>query len=314
MVVVDPVSSGNDDLSTAHYAAQLTRVQPADEVDKFVKTTHGFQALTFEDLSLEVASQPKIDWSLVIHHRIPKRRATRYIVYVEETALNPRHLEKIQGLASCSFESSWKAFNLEHQGQRLYFLPHTDQLLLWGMVVSMICMYFVYSTLRARNEKLLSIASIIKFTFADVPIQVGLVTYLLAWYDRAGLRCQLCLFSPDHCDIGESHYLHFANMMACLFILGSCAATPVVFFYIKKRSSVYTEDELFMIWVTQAGIMCMATLPFSTGLLFASSQMLTMPTMAHFAAAIPCAIGWVTLFFMLCYPIISLCEECDDHL
>ena len=53
-----------------------------------------------------------------------------------------------------------------------------------------------------------SICSILMI-FACVQLQICIVLYLLGWYEADGLRCQLCLFHPQHCE--DEHPFRLAN-------------------------------------------------------------------------------------------------------
>ena len=74
-----------------------------------------------------------------------------------------------------------------------------------------------------------------KFILVDFPVQIALVNYLLSWYDRSGVRCQMCLFDLEHCH--ADNLWHLGNIAVILFILGSAGLTMMLLMkYHKDRT------------------------------------------------------------------------------
>merc|ERR1712182_100776 len=117
----------------------------------------------------------------------------------------------------------------------------------------------------------------------------------------------MCLVEPGHCI--EEHPFHFFNFLACLFTLASSLANQLLVTPVSKK--VYTEDDICVQYTLRICVGCVSCLPFTTGILLSSSQILTNATMWHVLVALPCVIGWLTVTGLVCYPI---CVCCDDDL
>lgn len=53
----------------------------------------------------------------------------------------------------------------------------------------------------------------------------------------------------------------------------------------------------------------MATLPFSTGVLFLNKEQLMFPAVWYVCAGIPCIIGWMSASFLVCYPFLCMLDD-----
>eukprot|EP00438_Fugacium_kawagutii_P021303 Skav206974 [mRNA] locus=scaffold1394:16408:19084:- [translate_table: standard] len=137
---------------------------------------------------------------------------------------------------------------------------------------------------------------LIKLLVMDLPQQAGgerlevcIVLYLLGWYEADGLRCQLCLFHPQHCE--DEHPFRLAN--SATSHRGDIRVTEVTNQIIigpAKRSI----DDVCGQWTirmlstsTQVSI-----LPFTTGVYWATSALLSLPVLMKAFVFLPCVFGW----------------------
>jgi len=161
---------------------------------------------------------------------------------------------------------------------------------------------------KKSNDKTLAYAQLVKFAFCDFPTQISLVYYLVGWYDRNGMRCQMCLFDLDHCQ--TSYAFHGVNLFSVLFILSSAILTSLLLLkFHRDKRRVYSEDEICIIRTLQFAAVSVATLPFSTGLLLISRDQLALPGVVHMLAAVPCMFGWLSISFLLCYPLLCMLDD-----
>ncbi|CAE7542545.1 CAPN15 [Symbiodinium natans] len=129
----------------------------------------------------------------------------------------------------------------------------------------------------------------------DVPQQVCIVLYLLGWYELEGLRCQLCLFHPQHCE--PEHPFRLANSAAFLCTLMSSVANQIIIGPSQKgKTSGEPGSECFV----RIGLLCVSVLPFTTGVFWATSALLWTPILARILFFLPCVLGaWESWFCVL---------------
>merc|ERR1712194_833824 len=92
-----------------------------------------------------------------------------------------------------------------------------------------------------ESGKLLRRVIALKFLLQDFPQQVFIVLYLYGWYAKNGLRCQMCLFHPAHCE--DQHPLHWSNLLACAFTIMSASTNQLMIQAKPRRASSSDEDE-----------------------------------------------------------------------
>ena len=112
------------------------------------------------------------------------------------------------------------------------------------------------SLLMLRLGKLLSCMIIFKLLFQDLPQQVCIVAYLHAWYSPNGMRCQMCLFHPSHCDNVRTR-----------------------FYCRPKVRQRYFDDEVCFLYFIRAVIFSVSVLLFSTGEIVLSRSALNLNTL-----------------------------------
>merc|ERR1719343_672910 len=122
-----------------------------------------------------------------------------------------------------------------------------------------------------------------KFALQDVPQQICMVLYVLGWFEAGGLRCQLCLFHPEHCS--EENAFSTTNSIAFMFTLASSVANQLLVRpAIKKK---YTEDDICLQHFLRVGAACVSVLPFTTGICLATRTILPATGLLHLLAAVP---------------------------
>lgn len=250
----------------------------------------------------------KVSWEATLSHRTPYHKKTRYQAYVQDATAE--HLDLVHRNQQCAFEKSWKAFNLGHGGTDHQTLSWARFILGMVLLIGVGCCYFVYRLYvanRRGSKYFFHIIVLVKFAIQDMPQQICIVLYMLGWYNTQGLRCQMCLFDPGHCE--EEHPFHFFNSLACVFTLASSLANQLLVTPVSKKS--YTEDDICLQYTSRICVGCVSVLPFTTGMLLSSSQILTAAMMWHIVVALPCVIGWLTIAGCVCYPI---CVCCDDDM
>jgi len=325
LVVVDPVSKTLkdsqepgaapdlsqqiDDNGDVAWSIEVTRSNPPQMGSTFRRFHKGQEAMTFEDLSVEaqeaLKSRGRIEWRATLSSRF--RKKARYVAFVEDSAAT--HLADIHGSQLCAFGRSWKSFNEQHQGHNHKALAWCQYLLGIFLFVGAGAVYIVHTECQNESGRFgkfrFHLVVMAKFIFQDVGQQICIVLYIFGWYESNGLRCQLCLFHPQHCS--EEDPFHTANAVAILCTLLSAVSNQLLVRPVFKK--VYTEDDICIQHVVRIGGVCVATLPFSTGICWASSSLLPLPMLLHAFFAIPCGIGWLTLISLVCFPVLVCCDD-----
>lgn len=325
LVVVDPVSKSPDqtqepqaapvdvsgqleDLNDVQWSLDVVRVNPP-QGGGFHRFHKGQQAMTFEDFSVEADQhqkvQGRVEWRATLSSRFKKK--ARFVAFVEDSATP--HLADVHGSPVCAFGRSWKSFNEQHQGRSHKALAWSQWLLGVFLLVGAGAVYIVHTECQTQSgyfgKYRFHLVVMAKFLFQDVPQQICIVLYLFGWYESNGLRCQLCLFHPQHCS--EEDPFHPANALAILCTLLSAVSNQLLVRPVFKK--VYTEDDICIQHTVRIGGVCIATLPFTTGMCWASQSILSMPTLFHVLFALPCGIGWLTLVSLVCFPVLLCCDE-----
>lgn len=332
LVVVDPVSSSKaseaadpkdvpvladqkDEETRVMWWLEVTRTKPAQGTPPLKRHHAGQQAVSFEDLSSEahdavMAPAGTVEWKATIrlrNHRL--HRKVRFVSFVEDAKMNHLGGPGVLGnQAHCGFSRSWKAFNEQHQGHSHQKLAWCSWLLGVFVFVGGGVVYYVYMELHKKKGMMgnkFHLVVLAKFALQDVPQQLCMVLYVLGWFEAGGLRCQLCLFHPEHCS--EESAFSAANSFAFLLtLLSSIANQLLVRPVIKKK---YTEDDICLQYCLRIGAACVSVLPFTTGLCLATKTVIPATGFLHLFAAVPLVIGYLTLSGLVCVPLLSCCDE-----
>lgn len=258
-----------------------------------------YRVISFSDRGAFTASG---SWTASVNLKSKYTDSASIRVYVVDSRIE--HLEDVHKQPQCSFEDSWQNFNERHNGDHhrvLTFTMHATGFFLAvsiGSFALMMNRFYFY----IEGGKLLSRVIAVKFLVQDFPQQLLIVSYLYGWYAQNGLRCQMCLFHPQHCD--TEHPLHFNNLLVCIFTLLSASSNQLL---LQAKSKKYDEEEECFLWFARGAIFSVSVLPFSTGLFFLASSLLHLRSaLVYLVSGIPTLIGWSTLF---CVPMFTLCED-----
>mmetsp|Transcript_69270 Transcript_69270/g.129348 ORF Transcript_69270/g.129348 Transcript_69270/m.129348 type:complete len:569 (+) Transcript_69270:50-1756(+) len=319
-----PTLPPSEENSTIHserrewpWSLKIERVDPPlqPSVKPFKKQAEGPDVMLVEDLSMEakqaVQSRGWVRWKATLTSQ-GSLKQTRYSAYVEDSLAS--HLEIIEANSQCSFTSAWKAFNEEEQGDNHNLLSWCNFLLAVFMPLSCVIIFFTIWNEQSQEVRCqgLGFHSLVtlKFFAVDIIQQICIVLYLLGWYNADGLRCQLCLFHPSHCE--EEHPFRLANTGAFTCTLMSSVAHQILVRPVADNKKFLSDEE----WYFAAGLRILAVsvsiLPFSTGIFTASSALLAHPLVAQILFFVPCALGWTTVFLLFCLWLRALCRECES--
>lgn len=340
LVVVDPVSRTDQEGNTspdpsphveqpepvnAPWALHVTRVNPPlpgsvqkQNGDLSIQQLHAYQrgqqAMTFEDLSIEaqqsVTQRGRVDWRATLFCRECQSQETnnvKYVTFVQDA--KTAHLSAIHSSSQCAFGNSWKAFNMQRQGHDHRVVSWCRSLLGIFLFVGSAVVFVVHkecNTLTAHGSKFRFHNHVIaKFLVQDIPQQICIVLYLFGWYESNGLRCQLCLFHPEHCK--DARPFHMANTVAITCTLLSSVSNQLLIRPVRKKT--YVEHEICLQWCVRIGGVCVSTLPFTTGICLASKNLFVAPMVFHSAFTVSCGVGWLTLVGLVCIPLLSFCAD-----
>eukprot|EP00439_Symbiodinium_sp_Y106_P039513 s3687_g4.t2 len=145
---------------------------------------------------------------------------------------------------------------------------------------------------------------LVKLVVMDVPQQVCIVLYLLGWYEQEGLRCQLCLFHPQHCE--PEHPFRLANSAAFLCTLLSSVVNQIIIGPSQKHKA---SGEPGAEWIVRIGLLCVSILPFTTGVYWSTSALVWTPVLARILFFLPCVIGWFCIFATVLSCLVACCAE-----
>eukprot|EP00434_Breviolum_minutum_P028819 symbB.v1.2.025492.t1/scaffold2478.1/size78220/1 len=236
----------------------------------------GQQVITGEDLSEEVANLEAVQWRVTVQSLGKFQQNSRFVAFVEDAVAE--QLVAVHQHPRCSFSTSWKAFNQQHQGQRHRALSRCQWMLGLFLLLGGASIYVVYQELEiyrlsdgTQQLRRFHWVVMAKFLLQDVPQQVCFVLYIFGWYEAGGLRCQLCLFDAKHCS--EEDAFHISNIMTAGCILLSSLANQLLIRPVRKRR--YTEDDVCMQFWIRIGGTCVATVPFTTGLCLSSRSLVS---------------------------------------
>mmetsp|Transcript_22306 Transcript_22306/g.51053 ORF Transcript_22306/g.51053 Transcript_22306/m.51053 type:complete len:453 (+) Transcript_22306:137-1495(+) len=317
LVEVTPVSlSGHvevevedSSIASTRFTLDLTRVDPPQANAHYSRILSGQHAVTLEDLSQEaqhtMQTKGRLVWRASISARMRSGISPRFVFFVEDAGMS--HLSDIHN-GACEFGKAWRSFNEAHQGHNHRMLTRCQSLLSIFIVIGGAAVYVVYTECTEETRRVggrrFHMIVLGKFMLQDFPQQACIVLYILGWYEASGLKCQMCLFDPQHCS--DEHPFHFSNAVACLCVLLSSISNQLLVKPVLKKE--YPEDDVWLRGFLRLGGLCLATLPFSTGICYASPSVLPMSVASHVLFALPCAIGWLAFSVCVCIPATTCCD------
>jgi hypothetical protein len=210
------------------------------------------------------------------------------------------HLELISSSKMCDFKLAWSSFEDTQAWRPSHTLGVVRTVAFMAIVAGVACTFRVYA-LAARKSNVEFGAMVGgKYWLVDVPLQVCLVMYLYHWYRNSGMRCQLCLFDPEHCE--DEHPLHFSNGLLCAVTVLSSAMNQLI---LAPSSPPKDEDEHITNGCLRLMLFSLATLPFSFGLLVISVSTLHVQSV------------WIFILLMMpmgvscCAAVVALDDDID---
>eukprot|EP00928_Gymnodinium_smaydae_P037316 TRINITY_DN25929_c0_g1_i1.p1 TRINITY_DN25929_c0_g1~~TRINITY_DN25929_c0_g1_i1.p1 ORF type:complete len:481 (-),score=71.43 TRINITY_DN25929_c0_g1_i1:68-1510(-) len=303
-----------EDRPDVRWSLNLERTVPRLLGTPLSRRSHGHQAFTFEDLSAEARQAASmgltVEWKATLSlEQTAHLGKARFLLYVEDTV--SQRFNAIHMSPQCVYSRSWKAFNEQRRGVNHRALAWCRFLL--GVLFAVGCgaafiVHQEYSRPRSDGAEApyaFHRVVLAKFVLQDLPQQICLVLYIFGWYEASGLRCQLCLFAQDFC--GSESPFHLSNCAAgACTLLSACANQLLVRPAVKK---VYTDEDVCTRFTLRAGATCVAVLPFTTAMCFASGSLLPVPTFFHVLFAVPCFLGWMFLIGLVCVPLLICCDD-----
>jgi len=300
------------------WSMKIIRLDPPvlpEQVTPFRREAEGASVMTVEDLSNDavraVQQRGSVKWQATLKNEAGGSRKTRFAAYVEDSVAP--HLAAIQESSRCAFTPAWKAFNEERQGDNHSLLSWCRFLLGLFMPLSAAAICGAARNMEAQDTCCdgLGFHTLVtlKFLFVDVTQQFCMVLYLLGWYNSDGLRCQLCLFHPSHCE--EEHPFGLSNTGAFICTLASSVAHQMLLRPLSKGKKFMTSEDVCFRHGLRMLAVSISILPFTTGVFLASSALLAHPMLARCIFFIPCALGWTAVFMLFCMWMRAVCRECD---
>jgi len=275
-----------------------------------------------EEAALAQSSKGTVLWKANVENRAQTRRKVEFESFVEDAIAAPQ-----AGFAGahCSFVLAWKRFNQQHQGHR-----HENYALscfLLGSVLPLnAAAALVVFIARSRHLHLAKrdpgrstgcsfhCVVIAKFLVVDLLQQLCAVVYLLAWYEADGLRCQLCLFTPDRCEDASPFGPTMMGALTCM-VLSALSNQVLVG---SPDGETFSREQLRQdsegaCMRTFARILAgsVSVLPLTTGTFYAGPALLMAPTCVQVVLLVPCILGWMTVAMLFLNWIIACCENCD---
>eukprot|EP00928_Gymnodinium_smaydae_P055904 TRINITY_DN39372_c0_g1_i1.p1 TRINITY_DN39372_c0_g1~~TRINITY_DN39372_c0_g1_i1.p1 ORF type:complete len:518 (-),score=91.52 TRINITY_DN39372_c0_g1_i1:75-1628(-) len=242
-------------------------------------------------------------WAVSVNLRSRFPDSCTISVFAVDSAIS--HLESIHQQQQCSFENSWQNFAEHHSGDHHRVLSNTQTATAFFLLVSLVVVGIVLPRFYYYVEggKILSRIIALKFVAQDIPQQLCIVGYLYAWYASNGLRCQMCLFHPSHCD--SEHPLNWTNLLVCLFTMVSACSNQLLL-QAKLKRNYSDEDECFA-WFTRFALFSVSILPFSTAIVLLSASLLHLRSvLIYIGFGIPMFVGFASV---LCVPLFACCDE-----
>lgn len=336
----------DDEHEGHHWSLEVKRIEPPPTGLNFQRTGYGTRIMTIEDMSQEavdaVRQHGHVRWEGILRNVEMSAHRTRFVIFVEDFQSHQDHLEKLTSAMSgtqCSLTASWRAFNRQHQGHRHRALTRCRDLLGCFLPLGALATWAVYARLVTRTMKALAepkdmspsmeltedqaesqpvsgtgnagnisgnhfqTVILIKLLVMDIPQQICIVLYLLGWYEADGLRCQLCLFHPQHCE--DEHPFRLANSVAFLCTLLSSVTNQII---LGPGKTSNAEDACGY-WIIRIGLICVSILPFTTGVYWATSALLTLPTLVKVFVFLPCVFGWFSVIACLLSGFVACCGD-----
>ena len=244
--------------------------------------------------------------SLLSHIR--KDLKSIHIVVNEVDNLEMNIFKKDVG-EKCDFEKSWKNVMMQamsHGSRRLAWIRN---FLMVSIIASAVVTFLVwnwYSGRRTIDGLSFHYLVAIKCVIQDMPLQAIVLYYICSWYEGGGgERCQLCLLDVNHCQ--SMSPFHTSNFLLLALVIISSVSNQWLFS--ADSSQIKSEDDSSFIIFFRFVLICVTILPFSTAMVAFNGSLINVPALFHFMFLVPCFVGWVALFSLICFPLTTLIED-----
>jgi hypothetical protein len=246
----------------------------------------------------------------MVYHRLRDKLKGVKIVVNEMIKMEMDLFKKVAPM--CDLEPSWSNVVLRASTKEIGRLEWIRTCLGLSILASIIVSALVWTWYSGRllGEGLkFHYLVAAKTVFQDVPLQALVLWYIFSWYEGAGgERCQLCMLDYKHCE--HMNPFHFTNFLLVVTVLASAISNQ--FLFAVDQTQIKTEDDAGFVGFIRVGLACVMTLPFSTAMVAFNGSLIQVPGILHTIFLLPCFIGWVGFFSLICFPIASLVD--DDHL
>jgi len=317
LILISPtIADVNTDVKPVYHLT-VTRVKPPQSGDaEFSRHSHGINSFLMADRSREGVTGGLLEWQLELatsaffhHDQRVSSSGIEYLVEVQDATRILQPLEQYElKQGSCDLEVAWKGFDERWDGDQLSSLERSRQItgitVLIATVLSAVLVRSALASARLPFNMPVVLVVVAKFFAVDFPQQYAFVTYLFAWYDAKGIKCQLCLFHPEHCD--PQHPFHPTNLLLLALILGSALGNLV---FVRPAKAKMTADDTLAALLLKGAVISVSILPFSSAFLVAGRSLVDWPITVHMLFMIPCAVGWSTIVMMVCWPFVFCCDD-----
>eukprot|EP00928_Gymnodinium_smaydae_P045729 TRINITY_DN30442_c0_g1_i1.p1 TRINITY_DN30442_c0_g1~~TRINITY_DN30442_c0_g1_i1.p1 ORF type:complete len:546 (+),score=97.07 TRINITY_DN30442_c0_g1_i1:31-1638(+) len=186
-------------------------------------------------------------------------------VHVHVVDAAAEHLDQINAQRQCFFGHSWKNFSERHNGAHHGILTSTRHAIMFFLCISGALTAWTFHRFYyyVSVDKLLRRVIFVKLLLQDLPLQVCIGAYFYAWYATNGLRCQMCLFHPEHC--ADEHPLNLYNLLLCACTALSSSTNQLL---LQDRPASADLCDRFVVWLSRAFLFSVSVLPLSVALFF----------------------------------------------
>ncbi|KAF4663988.1 hypothetical protein FOL47_005460 [Perkinsus chesapeaki] len=113
--------------------------------------------------------------------------------------------------------------------------------------------------------------------------------------------------------VGIKSLLHDLPLQVLISTILISALSNQILFKPKVNIRGNPDDDELMRFGVRIIAASVTTLPFTTAMVIFNSSMVGSTGLMHLIFAVPCAIGWASLFTMLCYPMMITIEYLDEN-
>ncbi|CAD7970035.1 unnamed protein product [Amoebophrya sp. A25] len=236
-------------------------------------------------------------------------------VYVVDSQI--AHLGTVHRQQKCDFPSTWENFSNRRAENLFHYLDGFYYLVQFFLVSQTIMLLLImWRFLRfADGSRLFTRLAVGKFCLQDFPQQFFLGLYFHAWYAENGMRCQLCLFEPEHCELENEFPLSWQNALLLVSLVVSALSTQFLVNPSENKTVLQlydgltlSEDEQIFTFFARTLLFALSVLPLSTFYVICARSIMHMQHYFFLGLSVTvlCVCGWLTAV------LVPLCICCDD--